>query len=216
VVPDTAPAVTTPDELTVAIAGTLLLHVPPTLVLLSALLAVMQALSVPVIGLGDGFTTSTDVVLQPVDVSVNVMTEVPELTPVATPVVAPIVATDKLLLAHVPVPVELLSVVDISSHTLNVPVIVAGNGFTVTVLLIVQPVDVSVNVIFAVPAALPVTTPVAASTLAIPKLLLDHVPAPDVLVSEVLLPIHTSAVPVIALGWLTVIVLKTGQPRLVI
>ena len=47
---------------------------------------------------------------------------------------------------------------------------------------------------------MPVTTPVAALTDALPVLLLVHAPPPGVVFNVVVLPIHTEAVPVIAVG----------------
>jgi hypothetical protein len=52
-------------------------------------------------------------------------------------------------------------------------------------------------VIFVVPAFTPVTTPVPAPTVALDVLLLVHVPPPGLLLSVVVLPTHTAAVPLI-------------------
>jgi hypothetical protein len=59
VVPALPPAVTRPAELIVAIAGVLLLHVPPGVPLLRVLVPLTHALSVPVIASGEGFTVTT-------------------------------------------------------------------------------------------------------------------------------------------------------------
>lgn len=65
---------------------------------------------------------------------------VPVVTPVIVPVVAPAVAVVVLLLVQLPPVVASLSVDVAPMHTTAVPVIAAGNGFTVTVAVFVQPV----------------------------------------------------------------------------
>lgn len=70
----------------------------------------------------------------------------PVATPLITavvPVVAPMVATPVEPLVHVPPDVVELNVVVLPTHIPNVPVIAAGGGLTVTVLVAVQP-DVEV------------------------------------------------------------------------
>ena len=67
------------------------------------------------------------------------MTEVPAVTPVTTPP-AVMVATAGVALLHVPPAVALLSVVVEPTHTLVTPVITAGSGLTVTVVVTAQPV----------------------------------------------------------------------------
>ena len=67
------------------------------------------------------------------------MTELPAVTPVTTPP-AVIVAMAGDALLHVPPAVALLSVVVDPTHTLVVPVITAGSGLTVTVVVTAQPV----------------------------------------------------------------------------
>ena len=70
--------------------------------------------------------------------------DVPADTPVRVPVVPPetMVATPVLTLLHVPPLVPSLSIVVEPWHTLAVPVIAAGNGFTVTVTDRVHPAAV--------------------------------------------------------------------------
>ena len=65
------------------------------------------------------------------------MVELPAVTPATVPEV-PTVAF-ALLLLQVPLPVASLRVVAEPAHTLIVPVIAAGNGFTVTVAVTLQP-----------------------------------------------------------------------------
>ena len=64
-VPAPEPAVTTPPASTLATVASLLLHVPPDVVLLSVLVVVIHALNVPVIGAGDAFTVTVTVAKHP-------------------------------------------------------------------------------------------------------------------------------------------------------
>ena len=59
------------------------------------------------------------------------MADVPAAIPVAIPVVEPIVAMSVLALLHTPPVVADDNVVVLPAHTLVVPVIAAGNGWTV-------------------------------------------------------------------------------------
>jgi hypothetical protein len=67
------------------------------------------------------------------------MTEVPAVTPLTTPPDV-IVATAVLLLLHVPPLVVLLNTVVDAWHTESSPVIPAGAGLTITVVIVWQPV----------------------------------------------------------------------------
>ena len=60
---------------------------------------------------------------------------VPSVAPYTTPVVALTLAIAGALLLHVPPDGVLLSVVVLPRHAINVPVIVVGNGVTVTVIV---------------------------------------------------------------------------------
>ena len=86
------------------------------------------------------------------------MVEVPVDMPFTTPVAEPIVATAVLLLLHILAGVASLSVVEVAPQMVVVPVITAGNGFTVTGVVAVQLVP-SLYVIVTVPADTPVTMP---------------------------------------------------------
>ena len=77
---------------------------------------------------------------------------------------------------------------------------VDGRAFTVTCLVVKQPVELNVKVMSAVPAAMPDTTP-DASTVAIEGLLELHVPPEEVVARVVVAPIQTLATPVIAAGF---------------
>lgn len=63
----------------------------------------------------------------------------PADTPVTIPVNDPTVAKPVLLLVHVPPALVLLKAVVNPAHTLVVPVIDAGGGFTVTVVVAMHP-----------------------------------------------------------------------------
>lgn len=126
----------------VAIAGLLLAHVPPAGVEPSVVAEPAQIDAVPVITVGIGFTVTSRVVEQPVDVSVNVMVDVPALIPFTVVVVPGDVtaATLGVLLAHVPLPAPVSPVV-CPWHTIPLPVMAAGGVFTVIFLVatFVQP-----------------------------------------------------------------------------
>jgi hypothetical protein len=67
------------------------------------------------------------------------MVVVPAIKPVTTPVVASILATAITDELHVP-PVDVLDKVVVPfSHTLRVPVIAAGSGFTVKLAVVLHP-----------------------------------------------------------------------------
>lgn len=68
------------------------------------------------------------------------MLAVPADTPQTTPVEEPTVTVAELLL-HVPPGVPSVSVVHVPTHMLKVPDIADGLGFTVTGVVVKQPVD---------------------------------------------------------------------------
>ena len=122
----------------------------------------------------------------------------------------PPIAIGVLLVLHVPPVVASLNVVVSPSHILAVPVGIAGNGFTVTIVVATQPTE-DVKLIVAIPALTPVTMPVALPTLAAPTPALQ-LPLP-LSVSDSEPPGHTFIVPVIAGGRLfTVTNALTVQP----
>lgn len=108
----------------------LLVHAPPTEVLLKVVVVPGQAVSTPVIAAGNGFTVCILVPIQPVG-NVYVIVGVPAKTPVTIPDEVPIVASAGLLLLHTPVPVVLVSITFEPTHTVAEPVMAAGNGLTV-------------------------------------------------------------------------------------
>ena len=139
----------------------------------------------------------------------------PADTAVTTPLLF-IVATPVLLLLQVPPPVASARVVVAPTQRVTgVPgVIAAGLLFTVTVASASQlPI---VYVIVAVPNVIPVTSPLP-STVATPILLLLHVPPLTLLLSVVLVPMHTDADDgeIVAGAVFTVTLLITVQPATV-
>ena len=98
---------------------------------------------------------------------------------------------------HAPPTVASLSAIDSPAHTTDEPLIPAGWGFTVTRAVAIQPTP-AVNVIIAVPAIIPVTTPEETPTVAIYALPLDH--EPGLLLSVVEFPAHIERVPVTGAG----------------
>ena len=68
------------------------------------------------------------------------MLAVPALTPVTNPVLEPIVAMPVLPLLHVPPVVALARVDVVPAHIAVAPVIAAGSGFTVIIVVVIQPV----------------------------------------------------------------------------
>lgn len=133
VTPDTVPLVPT-----VAIVTGELLHVPPEDVSVSTVVAPWQTVDAPPITAGCGFTVTVAVRIQPVELRVKSMMDVPLDTPLTTPVL-PIVATDNELLLHVPDPEGSVSEVVPPTHTTGVPLINDGKGFTVTTTVAVHP-----------------------------------------------------------------------------
>ena len=116
-----------------------------------------------------------------------------------------------LLLLHTPPDAVLLSAIVAPMHADDEPVI-AGTDPTVTVVVIVQPVPTR-NVIVAVPAVRPLTTPVLDTVATDVLLLLHDTPLVAALLSVVVDPRHTNVEPVIAGGvGLTVTTFVREQP----
>lgn len=126
------------------------------------------------------------------------------------------VATDALPLTQLPPDEVVESVVEAPTHTTAVPVIAAGNAFTVTTTVLKHPVVVFSTDIVAVPALTPATTPEEEPTAATDVLLLvQYVPLVEL--STVFTPTHVEVVPAIADGvtsTLTTAVLTHPVPRL--
>jgi hypothetical protein len=141
VVPVATP-VTTPVELfIVAVAGVLLLHVPPGVVVVNATVALTHEIEAPVIAAGVWFTVTTELAGVPHPLEYE-MVAVPGAMPVTIPVVPPTVATEVLLLVHAPTPPGLDHVVVAPVHTVIVPVLADGEPFTTKVAVALQPAAV--------------------------------------------------------------------------
>ena len=190
VIPVATPVVALIDMLPLGV-----LHVPPAGVALSVVLLPIQTVSVPLIVPGAALTVTTADVLQPPAVYTTVA--VPALFPPIKPGLSS-VATVVGVTDHVPPVVVLLSVVVRPTQSVRLPVMTAGVGVTVTTLVVVQP-PTDAAVIVAVPGVIPVTTPVP-DTVATAVLELLHATGLVVVLSVVVLPAHTVAVPVIAVG----------------
>ncbi len=139
----TVPPVTIPVvKPTVAIPVALLLQVPPP-ASLNVVVKPEHTLRLPNMVVGNGFTVTTAVVKQPepivyVIVAVLLVATVP---PVTIPVTVPILAIPDALLVHVPGVVASLNEVLNPEHTLRLPNIAVGDGFTVTTAVAIQPDD---------------------------------------------------------------------------
>lgn len=121
--------------------------------------------------------------------------KLPGATPTTNPEALTLAMVAALLL-HVPPGVTSLRPIVAPWHTALLPVMAAGAGFMSTVRALEQPED-NVNTISALPALIPVTVP-DASTIALGDSV-DHVPA-LILLSVVVVPGQTTAVPVMAAG----------------
>jgi hypothetical protein len=132
--PDVIPVV----GFTVAVAVALLLQVPPMVRSVSGMELPLHTVPAPVMAAGDGITVIAFVTVQPVP-NEYIMVVVPADTPVTTPVSEPIAAA-VLLLSHQPPGTRSVSVVLAPAHTVAAPLMGAGAGLTVTILVVLQPV----------------------------------------------------------------------------
>ena len=189
--------VTTPLELPTLTLPLALLHVPPAGVEFNVVAKPTQTLGIPVIVPGLGFTVTVALSRQPVGNS-YVIVEVPWVFPVTIPV-EPIPAL-LLLLSHVPPAGEELNAVVKPMQTFSVPVIGAGLGLTVIVVVFIHPVPrvyvITVVVLGTNPVTIPDDDPTVASTI----LLEPHVPPAGVEFKVVVKPTHTFVIPVIGVG----------------
>jgi hypothetical protein len=115
-----------------------LVHVPPVGALDNAVVKPTQALGTPVMAEGIVFTVTMAVAAQPIP-DVYEMVVVPGTSAFTTPDVV-IVATTVLLLLHTPPGTASARVPVLPAHREVVPVIAAGNPFTVTTVVAAQPV----------------------------------------------------------------------------
>ena len=147
--------VTTPELLMLPVAGALLLQVPPSAESVSGVVCPTQTTGVPDMG-KIGFTTTAAITGVQVPIVYEMIT-VPDEIPVTIPEAEPIVAIEVILLPQAPPGTASLQVVVEPTHTFKVPVIGAGPGETVTVMLAVQPYRSTMTV--AGPDVIPVTIP---------------------------------------------------------
>jgi hypothetical protein len=138
------------------------------------------------------------------------MVAVPTDIPLTTPEEEPIVAMPVLPLLHEPpLPAVTPRVLVPPIQTCAVPVIVPGVVFTVTGFVARQPVA-GVNVMVAVPAAIPDTAPIVL-TEAIPGVPELHVPLTAPTLNKPVLPTHKADMPLIVGAVFTVMVFVTLQ-----
>ena len=190
----------------------MVLHVPVPSASLKLIVRPGQTVSdTPVIATGSGLIVMIVVVMQLVG-SVYVIVAV--AGPAAIPVTDPVVEfTDTVISAvlHVPPPASLNMIVE-PEQTAPDPKIFVGNGFTVKILVVLQPVGME-YVIFTVPEDVPVVIQPLLPIVATVALLVLHVPPGVRSVRHVDKPIQTSGVPVMATGiGLTVSVVLVVQP----
>jgi hypothetical protein len=116
----------------------LLLHVPPAVASLRVVQVPAHMVVVPMIAAGNGLTVATIVVVQP-PLMVYEIVAVPAEMPQSVPVL-PMVATDTLLLLQVPPDMASLSVVQRPAQTDGTPLMAAGAGKTISVVVMKHPV----------------------------------------------------------------------------
>ena len=141
VVPAVSP-LTLPDPSTVPTPRLVLDHVPPPVASVRAVTEPTHTCGVPVIATGVVLTVICIVAIQPAP-KLYVITATPPpaaLTPVTMPVPAPTVAVPVALLVHAPPLVASVRVMEDPSQTVEGPEIAVGDGFTVTMAVIRQPV----------------------------------------------------------------------------
>ncbi len=137
--------VTTPVPETVHTTVLVLAQATKGVVVLSVMVLPAHTVVGPVIGAGMAATLTTVVVIQPPE-EVYVMVAVPGAGVADTPVIRPLPLTMEaialLLLLHVPPGVAELRVVEIPWQTVVMPVMFAGMGNTVKVLMVIHPAAV--------------------------------------------------------------------------
>ena len=136
-VPATEPVITPDEGRPIVALPLLLVQVPPAGVEFNVVVRPTHTFIVPVSVVGFELTVTVVVAIQP-PLSVYVIVEVPAVLPVTMPV-EPTPALP-LLLLQVPPPPSVRAVVR-PIHTVSVPVMVAGDVFTVTTTVLMQPVE---------------------------------------------------------------------------
>lgn len=192
-IPDVAPIVAT--------VVLLLVHVPPGVASVNAVVNPWHTVVTPVIG-AKGYTVTVVTAVQPSDVVYTIVAVPPDI-PRAVPLLTPIVATAGLPLLHVPPVVPLLSVDVLPWQRLVVPVM-ALIGLTVIIDVAVQPAGV-MYFINADPLEIPDTIP-ADDIVAIVVAPLLHVPPGVASLNVIVKPWQTDVGPVMGASGLTVAV----------
>ena len=136
-VPLDTPVTTPVDEPTRATVPSLVLHVPPGVASVSAVVAPTHTLVTPEIAAGSGCTVTVTLAVQP-NGSVYVMSSVPKNWPVTMPDEEPTVALPLLAVQIPPVYISLSVVVPVP-QTFKFPLI-GAIGFTVTTCVTIQAV----------------------------------------------------------------------------
>ena len=134
----------------------------------------------------------------------------PPETPVTAPLPDPTVAMATLLLVHEPPRVASVRLVVAPAQTVAAPEMAEGVGFTVMIVVVLQPVG-NAYVITLVPGAIPVSTPVPDPITATVTSPLLHAPGTEGSVRVTDVPVQTVAGPFIARGsefTVTVVVAK--------
>jgi hypothetical protein len=209
-----ATPVTKPVKPTVATAVLVLLQVPPGVISVSGVVLPAHTVRVPAIVagcIGCGFTVMGLMAVQPVG-NVYKIAGVPAATAVTIPV-DPTMARAVLLLLHAPPEVRSVNGTVNPAHSVFIPEIADGTGFTVTPVVVAHPVG-NVYVMITLPADIPAVKPVDTPTVAMAVLLLLQAPPPPS-ANSVVEPTHTTGVPVVAAGnglTVTTVVASVPQP----
>lgn len=189
------------DELTVATPVFELFQIPPLVVAAHVAVELTHNGVVPdnvwIVGAVMD-TVLVAVLTHAPEVTLYEINALPALIPVMIPVEAPIVATPEEVLVHVPPLVVLVQAAVEPTHTGVVPVMVCVIGaeiVTVLVAVLTQAPEVTLYEINAVPALIPVRTPVEEPMVATPEEALAQVPPLEVPAHVAVEPTHTGVVP---------------------
>lgn len=189
--------VTMPVAEPMAITPGAVLQVPPAIASETVIVCVLHTVTGPVIGNGVGNTVTVLVTKQPA--AVYVMFAVPDTNPFTSP--DPVtVATLVRELAQVPPVVASANGAVVPAHKVPPPVIAAGPGLTLTILVTVQPAPSEYVIVVVRLADMPVTTPVSGLIVATEGKLLVQVPPGTRSVSVTDAPAQTEDGPAIAEG----------------
>ena len=139
----------------------------------------------------------------------------PAARPVTTPVLVVIDTVNRLPVLQAPPEIASVSVVLAPIHIPVTPLITAGNELIATTAVRTQPEGIEYDIV-AVPSATPLTIPVEPPILAMPELLLLHVPPIVPSARAVVEPTHALSTPVIGKIAFIVIVAVAKQPTAIV